>query len=55
MSVQRLMGWINAGTGAVSEALEDLSKSGEIVRFEDVLLHRKSLAEWNKGVSQDLP
>ncbi len=50
MSVQRLMGWINAGTGAVSEALEELKKSGEILQFEDVLLHRKSLASLQKGI-----
>ncbi len=50
MSVQSLMGWINAGTGAVSEALKGLIKSGEILQFEDVLLHRKSLASLQKGI-----
>jgi selenocysteine-specific elongation factor len=50
ISVQRLMGWINAGTGAVSEAIEDLRKSGEVVRFEDVLLHSKSLASMQNGI-----
>jgi selenocysteine-specific elongation factor len=50
MSVQRLTGWINAGTGAVSEALKGLIKSGEILQFEDILLHRKSLASLQKGI-----
>jgi selenocysteine-specific elongation factor len=50
ISVRRLMGWINAGKGAVSEALESLTKSGEIVRFEDVVLHRKSLVSLQKGI-----
>jgi selenocysteine-specific elongation factor len=49
-SVRRLLAWINAGTGDLSEALENLTDSGEVVRFEDILIHRKSLDSLQKGI-----
>lgn len=50
ITVEKLMAWINSGKGAVSDALESLLKSGEVVQFEDILLHRKSLFSLQKGI-----
>lgn len=42
ISLSAVTGWINAEKQAISEALERLKQCGEIVRHEDMLLHRKS-------------
>ena len=42
ISLSAITGWINAEKQAISEALERLKQCGEIVRHEDMLLHRKS-------------
>lgn len=49
-SIQRLLAWINAGTGAVSAALEGLKKSGEVIQADDVVLHTKALVSLQQGI-----
>lgn len=40
--VNAINGWINAETKTISDAVGRLKKAGEIVRHEDILLHKKS-------------
>lgn len=42
ISVNAINGWINAELQAISAAVERLRQAGEIVRHEDILLHRKA-------------
>jgi selenocysteine-specific elongation factor len=42
ISLNAVNGWINAETQAIAAAVERLEKTGEIVRHEDILLHKKS-------------
>lgn len=42
ISVNAINGWINAELQVISAAIERLKQAGEIVRHEDMLLHRKS-------------
>jgi selenocysteine-specific elongation factor len=42
ISVNAVNGWINAETQTIGDALDKLTQSGEIVRHEDILLHKKS-------------
>jgi selenocysteine-specific elongation factor len=42
MYVNAINSWINAETQAISDAVGRLKKAGEIVRHEDVLLHKKA-------------
>ncbi|MDH4230906.1 MAG: selenocysteine-specific translation elongation factor [Nitrospirota bacterium] len=51
--VDAINGWINAEIQTISDAVARLIKAGEIVRHEDVLLHRKTfdlLGEKIKGL-----
>jgi selenocysteine-specific elongation factor len=40
--VNAINGWINAETQTISDAIGRLKKTGEIVRHEEILLHKKS-------------
>ncbi|MBS1115550.1 MAG: selB [Nitrospirae bacterium] len=43
ISADAIHGWINAETQDISGAVERLQKAGEVVRHEDILLHKTSL------------
>jgi selenocysteine-specific elongation factor len=44
ISVNSVRGWINAETPAIGEALDSLEKTGEILRDDELLLHRNSFS-----------
>ncbi len=51
ISANALHGWIQAELPAIASALEKLLKSGEILRHEQILLHRNSLEVIQKKLS----
>lgn len=51
ISIQQLMAWIHAGKTDVSAALDDLRNSGDVIRSEDLLIHGKSIASLQKGIT----
>lgn len=51
ISVNTINGWINAELQVISAAIERLKQAGEIVRHEDMLLHKKSFELIQKKVS----
>jgi selenocysteine-specific elongation factor len=54
ISVNSLEGWIHAGTKAISDALRALELSGEVIRHEDLLIHRKPFGTLCKGILAQL-
>jgi selenocysteine-specific elongation factor len=50
ISFNALEGWIHAGTKAISDALRTLELSGEVIRHEDILIHRKPFEALCKGI-----
>lgn len=54
ISVNALEGWMNAGTKAIADALHTLELSGEVIRHEEVLIHRKPFGALCKGILAQL-
>jgi selenocysteine-specific elongation factor len=50
ISVNSLEGWINAGTKAIADALHTLELSGDVIRHEDVVIHRKPFGALCRGI-----
>jgi selenocysteine-specific elongation factor len=54
IAVQAIHGWIQADLSAISDALQNLTQSGEIIRYEDTLLHSKVLHSLHNTITEYL-
>ena len=52
VTVQTINGWINADLSAIQHALNGLKQSGEVIRHEDILLHKNAFALLNSKVRE---
>ena len=52
ITVQALNGWINVDLSAIQHALNELKQSAEIIRHEDVLLHKHAFELLNAKVRE---